>query len=223
MPVITISRELGASGTFIALKLAEALGCSCYDQQIINDIAQKMGKNKEQLEDFDQQNYNRIGVFFQEALASIAQGGMVFHPFGIGPLDWDSAEIFSTYPRNSFHEKDYYDVLTQVIKEIAETSNAVILGRGGSQILKNRPGTLHVRIVAAREDRVKHVMEEQKLEIAKAEELVTRKDEAAANFIYDFFDTDWNDSHHYNLTLNTSRITPDNCIKLILEAAKAAS
>lgn len=221
MPVVTISRELGASGTFIALKVAEALGYTCYDQQIINEIAEKMGKNKEQLEDFDQQTYNRIGVFFQEALASIAQGGMVFHPFGIGPLDWDSAEIFSTYPRNAFQEKDYYEVLTQVIKELAEKSNAVILGRGGSQILKNRKGVLHVRIVAEREDRVKHVMKEQSLEIDKAEELVSRKDEAAANFVYDFFDADWNDPHHYHLTLNTSRLSPEKCIELILDAVKA--
>ena len=186
MPAVTISREIGASGTFIALKVAEALGYVCYDQQIINEIAHKMGKNKEQLEDFDQQSYNRIGVFFQEALASIAQGGMVFQPVGIGPLDWDSAEIFSTYPRNAFQEKDYYEVLSQVIKEISEKSNVVILGRGGSQILKDRSDTLHVRIVADRNERIQHVMKEQNLDQAKAEEVVSRKDEAAANFIYDF-------------------------------------
>ncbi len=220
MPAVTISREIGASGTFIALKVAEALGYVCYDQQIINEIAQKMGKNKEQLEDFDQQSYNRIGVFFQEALASIAQGGMVFHPFGIGPLDWDSAEIFSTYPRNAFQEKDYYEVLTQVIKEISEKSNVVILGRGGSQILKDRSDTLHVRIVADRNDRIQHVMKEQNLDQAKAEEVVNRKDEAAANFIYDFFDADWNDPHHYHMILNTSRIAPEKCIEMILNAVK---
>lgn len=220
MPAVTISREIGASGTFIALKVAEALGYVCYDQQIINEIAQKMGKNKEQLEDFDQQSYNRIGVFFQEALASIAQGGMVFHPFGIGPLDWDSAEIFSTYPRNAFQEKDYYEVLSQVIKEISEKSNVVILGRGGSQILKDRSDTLHVRIVADRNERIQHVMKEQNLDQAKAEEVVSRKDEAAANFIYDFFDADWNDPHHYHMILNTSRIAPEKCIEMILNAVK---
>lgn len=221
MPVITISREIGASGTYIALKVAEALGCICYDRQIINEIAQKMGKKEDQLEDFDQQSYNRIGVFFQEALASIAQGGMVFHPFGIGPLDWDSAEIFSTYPQNTFQEKDYYDVLTQVVKEIAEKSDAVILGRGAGHILRDRSKTLHVRIVAERNDRVQHVASEQKMDVAKAEEFVSRKDEAAANFIYDFFDTDWNDPHHYHLVLNTSRLSLEQCIKTILDAVKA--
>ncbi len=218
MPIITISRETGASGTYIALKLAEKLGCNCYDQQVIHGIAEKMGKNKDQLEDFDQQTYSRVGVFFQEALASIAQGGMVFHPFGIGPLDWDSAEMFSTFPRESFHEKDYYEVLTQVVKEIAETGNAVILGRGAAQILKDREDVFHVKIVADNADKIKHVMSEQDLDEPKAAEIVRQKEESAANFVYDFFDVDWKDSHCYNLTLNTSRIAPDSCIKLILHA-----
>lgn len=221
MTVVTISREIGASGTYIALKLAEALGGDCYDQQIINEIAEKMGKNKEQLEDFDQQTYNRVGVFFQEALASIAQGGMVFHPFGIGPLDWDSSEIFSTYPHNTFQEKDYYDVLNTVIKEIAQKGNSVILGRGASQILKNQPGIFHLRIVADIADRIKHVMKEQNLDEVKAKELITLKDDAAANFIYDFFDADWNDPHHYHLVVNTSILSPDQCVKIILNAIKA--
>ncbi|MEW6711953.1 MAG: cytidylate kinase family protein, partial [Candidatus Riflebacteria bacterium] len=143
MPVVTISRELGSSGTYIALKVAEALGCSCFDQQVIHDIAEKLGKDKEQLADFDQETYNRVGVFFQEALNSIAQGGLVFHPFGIGPLDWDSAEMFSSYPREAYHEKDYFAVLNQVIKEIATAENAVILGRGACQILKDHGNARH--------------------------------------------------------------------------------
>ncbi|HAE39226.1 MAG TPA: hypothetical protein DCG57_11395 [Candidatus Riflebacteria bacterium] len=220
MPIITISREVGASGTYIALKLAEALGGTCYDQQIINEIAEKMGKNKDQLEDFDQNSYNRVGVFFQEALASIAQGGMVFHPFGIGPLDWDSAEMFTTYPRNSFQEKDYYDVLTQVIKEIAEHPGSVILGRGASQILKGNSNAFHVRLVADHVERASRLMKEQEIDQQKAEELINGKDAAAANFIYDFFDVEINDAHQYNLVLNTSRISPDKCVELILAATK---
>ncbi|MBU1106660.1 MAG: cytidylate kinase-like family protein [Candidatus Riflebacteria bacterium] len=220
MPIITISREVGASGTYIALKLAEALGGTCYDQQIIHEIAEKMGKPKSQLEDFDQNSYNRVGVFFQEALASIAQGGMVFHPFGIGPLDWDSAEMFTTYPRNSFQEKDYYDVLTQVIKEIAEQPNSVILGRGASQILKGHSDAFHVRLVADTADRISQLMKEQNIDQHQAEELINGKDAAAANFIYDFFDAEINDAHQYHLVVNTSQIIPDRCIEIILSAIK---
>ncbi|MBP5468794.1 MAG: cytidylate kinase family protein, partial [Candidatus Riflebacteria bacterium] len=50
MAILTVSRELGASGTYVALKVADRLGYTCYDQQIINTIAEKMGKEKDQLQ-----------------------------------------------------------------------------------------------------------------------------------------------------------------------------
>jgi len=216
MPVVTISRELGSSGTYIALKVAEALGCRCFDQQVIHDIAEKLGKDKEQLADFDQETYNRVGVFFQEALNSIAQGGLVFHPFGIGPLDWDSAEMFSSYPREAYREKDYFAVLNQVIKEIAAAENAVILGRGACQILKDHDNARHYRLVANMPERIARVATEQKIEPEKAVELIQAKDKAASGFIYDFFDADWNDPHAYHLVINSSLIEPDQCIEIIL-------
>ncbi|MGM0598546.1 MAG: AAA family ATPase [Candidatus Rifleibacteriota bacterium] len=220
MPVITISRELGSSGTYIALKLAQALNCTCYDHQVIHEIAQKLGKDQEQLADFDQSTYNRIGVFFQEALDSIAHGGLVFHPFGIGPLDWESAEIFSSYPRDAYKEKDYFDVLNQVIKDIASADDAIILGRGGSQILKEHHDAYHFRIISDQVDRVAHLVREQEISEEKAEEIIKSRDKAASGFISDFFDVDWNDSHQYHMVLNTSRIKPDACIKVILNYLK---
>lgn len=220
MPIVTISRELGSSGTYIALKVAEALNCSCYDQQVIHEIAKKLGKNRDQLADFDQETYNRMGVFFKEALNSIAQGGLVFHPFGIGPLDWESAEIFSSFPRDSYKEKDYFDVLNLVIKEIASAENAVILGRGGCQVLKDNHAAYHFRIVASFQDRMKRLVMEQKVEEKKAEELIVSKDKAASSFVYDFFDADWNDPHQYHMTMNTSLASPDKCIQVILNYLK---
>ncbi len=240
MAILTVSRELGASGTYIALKLADKLGYTCYDQQIINAIAEKMGKEKDQLQHFDQNTYNRIGVFFQEALSSLAQGGMVFHSFGLGALNWDASEMFSTYPQQTFKEKDYYDVLRQVFKEIADKNNAVFLGRGGCHILKDYKKSLHIRIIADYEDRLAHVIKEEMVggrfydknsdyepgedpesDQQRAEKLIHDFDKASANFVSDFFDADWNDPHNYDLVLNTSKIKPDNCVSLIENIVKS--
>ncbi|GAB4271859.1 MAG: cytidylate kinase-like family protein [Candidatus Rifleibacteriota bacterium] len=220
MPIITISRELGSSGTFVALKLAEALKCNCYDQQIIHEIAEKLGKDKDQIADFDQETYNRMGVFFQEALSSIAQGGLVFHPFGIGPMDWDSAEMFSSFPRDVYHEKDYFDVLNQVINEISADENAVILGRGACHILKDHGNAYHFRLVANLKDRVDRIKKEQGVDDEKALEIIKSKDKAASSFVYDFFDADWNDSHNYHIVLNSSLIPPEKCVSTILNFLK---
>jgi len=220
MPIITISREIGSGGTYIALKLAEAMSCTPYDKEILNEISEKMGKNIDQLEDFDQETYSRIGIFFKEALASIAHGGMVFHPFGIGPLDWESMDMFSTFPNKVFDDNDYLEILTQVIKKIATNSPAVILGRGGSQILKDDENAFHIRLVASKADRIKRIMAENDIDEAKATELVNQRDESASKFIYDFFDQNIELPHHYHMVLNTSLISIDRCIELILQTTK---
>ena len=41
MRIITISREFGSGGRELGKRLADALGVPCYDQQIIDMIAQK--------------------------------------------------------------------------------------------------------------------------------------------------------------------------------------
>lgn len=224
MPVITISREFGAGGTFIALKLAEAIGGTCVEKEIIHEIAQKMGKSHEDLNDFDQDSYNRVGVFFQEALSSIAKGGRVFHPFGMGPLDWESTSYYvPSFPDQDYKHDEYIDVLTAVIKDLAAKGNVVILGRGAGRILQDLPDTTHIRIVADMKDRIARIMDEQKVDEAKATEIIEKKDAAASAFISDFFDVDWNDPHLYHLTLNTSRIAPEAALPMLLAAVKRSA
>jgi cytidylate kinase len=223
MPIVTISRETGAGATYIALKIAQALGGTCLDKELIHQVAAKMGKNQDDIRDFDQDTYSRIGVFFQEALASIAHGGRVFHPFGIGPLDWEGVEMFTPYPAQDFRQEEYIDVLRSVMTEMAGKGNMVFLGRGAAHVLKEFPGSFHIRVVADLETRRARLVDEQKITPEKADELIRQRDEAARKFVYDFFDLDWNDPHHYHLTLNTSRIAPDDCVALILRTLPTES
>ncbi|MBF0542919.1 MAG: cytidylate kinase-like family protein [Candidatus Riflebacteria bacterium] len=218
MPVITISREIGSGEGYIALKLAEALNCLCIDKEIIHEIAKKMGKKQEDLEDFEPDSYNRMSVFFQEALASIAKGGRVFPSFGMGPLDWDGVDIFRYYPVGEFDHDQYVDVLKSVIIELALQKDLIILGRGGQMILKDHPNAFHVRIVARAEDRILRIMDEQKIDEEKAKLFADQRIESGRKFFEDFFDIDWTDSHLYHLVLNTSKISLDNCVNLIRKA-----
>ena len=44
--IITISREFGSRGRTIGKKVAEALGISCYDNELIQKIAAESGFNE---------------------------------------------------------------------------------------------------------------------------------------------------------------------------------
>ena len=46
MKIITISREFGSGGRELGKRLADALGVPCYDQQIIDMIAQEKNLDK---------------------------------------------------------------------------------------------------------------------------------------------------------------------------------
>lgn len=222
MAVVTISREIGAGGAYVALKVAEALSCTCVDKEIIHEIAKKMGKTQEDLADFDQETYNRISVFFQEALNSIAKGGRVFHTFGMGPLDWEGSDLFRPYPAGEFEQDEYVEVLKTVVTELAQKGNVVLLGRGCQRILKDHPGAVHIRIVAEMPDRLERVMEEQKVDREQAAKVIEQRDESGRKFLLDFYDVDWADPHLYHLTLNTSRLPIDSCVELAVRAVQAA-
>ena len=45
--IITISREFGSGGRTIGKEVAERLGIPCYDQEIIDKIAEESGLAKE--------------------------------------------------------------------------------------------------------------------------------------------------------------------------------
>ena len=47
LPVITISREFGSGGRTIGKKVAEVLGIPCYDQEIIEKLAEESGRSGE--------------------------------------------------------------------------------------------------------------------------------------------------------------------------------
>jgi len=218
MPIITVSREIGAGAATISRKLAEALGCPCIDKEIIHEIGKKLGKDQEEMADFDQDTYNRLSVFMQETLSGMATGG-VLGTFGLGPLDWEGMNLTHPYPHTEYEHEEYITVLKSVVEEFARGGNAVLLGRGGQCILRAYPGAIHLRIVADLEDRLKRLIDEQQIDREKATRLITERDESARKFIEDFFDAEWTDPHLYHLTANTSRIPLDTVVDLVLRLA----
>lgn len=218
MAVVTVSREVGAGGTWLALKIADALGGTCVDKELIHELAGRLNKTQDEIQDFDQDTYSRISVFFQQALASIASGGRVFHTFGLGPIDPDGVDLLRPYPEGDFRQDDYVDVLRQTMIDIASRyPHAVILGRGGQRVFADHPGAVHVRIVADRPARIARLREERGIDQEQAEKLIDARDESARRFLVDLFDVEPSDPHLYHLIINTSKIALDKALAIILD------
>ena len=148
-----------------------------------------------------------------DALAEQGVGTPDFEKFdGKKPSVWQSL---------SQQKKRFICFLRAAVYDFARRGNAVILGRGGQALLKNITGTLHVRIVAPFETRIRRLMEMEDCTRKKAEEILLLSDHDSSGYIRSFFDIKWNDLNLYDLVLNTRTMSVETAVSLIVSAVTA--
>jgi cytidylate kinase len=102
----------------------------------------------------------------------------------------------------------YLDTMGQLMGELATRGNALLVGRGGSRFLRERPNVFHVRLVAAMGVRVRRVMEHRWLRESAARQLIAQSDGRRGRFYAGAFGADWASPLEYHLTVNTGRLGP---------------
>jgi cytidylate kinase len=107
-----------------------------------------------------------------------------------------------------------------IVLEYALKGNVIIYGRGGQDLLNEISSVFRVRIIAPFEERVERWAEREWLDPDLARVLVRKSDQQRAGFIKYYFDRDWEDPLHYDLVINTSRLSEDMAAKLICEGIK---
>lgn len=107
-----------------------------------------------------------------------------------------------------------------IILEYALKGNVIIYGRGGQDLLEGINSVLRVRIVAPFEERVERWAEREWLDPDLARITVRKCDQQRAGFIKYYFDRDWEDPLHYDLLINTSKLSEDMAVKLICDAVE---
>jgi len=147
--------------------------------------------------------------------------GKILADFGFGapevekfdekkPPFWDSLSIQRT---------NFLYSIRAAIYDFARKGQEVIVGRGGQVLLKNLPGTLHVRIFAPFDLRVKRLAERERVDEKHAVRMIRRSDQDSAGYIHSFFNADWNDASLYDLLINTERLSLSTAVQLILDSA----
>jgi len=107
-----------------------------------------------------------------------------------------------------------------IILEYALRGNVILYGRGGQDLLRGIQSVLRVRITAPFEERVERWAEREWLDPELARILVRKSDQQRAGFIKYYFDRNWEDPLHYDLVINTSRLSEEMAAKLICEGVK---
>jgi cytidylate kinase len=215
MPVITISKEHGAGGKKLSQEIARTLGYELVDKTIIVKVAQNAKVATAKVEQFDQEGYDSMSKYLNNlflANPSLYSGlgfEMPMPSLGILTAGYD------------FFDAEQYLKFTQtVISNLYDKGNMVIAGRGSQVYLADKPGCLHVRLIAPLEHRIKRMMQKKSVSDKEAKDIIVKRDKARASYIRDFYGRDWSDSGLYHLVINTALVNPSGVVSIIKEAIK---
>lgn len=196
--VYTIGREYGSLGKLVAQKLAERLGVKLYDKELLQQAAKDSGFCEEIFENHDERPTNSF--LYSLVMDTYSGGNYSSAPFLDMPLNH---KVFLAQ----------FDS----IKKLAENESCVIVGRCADYALANRPNTVNVFIHADMDDRVKVVSKRMDITENKARDLCIKKDKQRSSYYNYYTSKKWGDSRSYDLTLNASKLSVDECVNIILE------
>ena len=141
--VITIARAYGSGGNDVAHAVAEKLGWPCYDRQLIDLTARRMGYSTEAVERSEQN------------IPTSRLWEMVMEDTGI-PSSMNPSRDDAIFVSQS-----------RTIRELAHEGNCVIVGRLANWTLRDHPHALRVFITSSRDSATKRVA--QRLGISEEE------------------------------------------------------
>lgn len=110
----------------------------------------------------------------------------------------------------------------KALRQAADTSGAVILGRAGVFVLARRHDTLHVRLDGPEESRCRQAMSITNTHHDQAVKEMKDGDRARRSYIEHFYPgEDWNDPRHYHLVLDSTAVSLDTVVEIVVAAARA--
>lgn len=202
--IITIEREYGSRGGEFAHRLADHMGWRIIDNCIVDEIARKIGLDKNTVANCDERLdpwYYRLGKTFWHASVERM------------PAIMSESEVFDSERMTSLI-RDY-------LKDRVKEGNCVVVGRGAASALFNVPGTFHVFVYASTARKLAWFRDQFPDRADDALEELEATDRRRANYIRRFYNQDWNDYRLYQLMLNSCMGIPA-MIGATMEAAGLA-
>ncbi|HLG73697.1 MAG TPA: cytidylate kinase-like family protein [Chloroflexota bacterium] len=226
MPLVTLSRQLGSWGDEIGQDVAQALGVSYVDREIIKDVAQRMDAPEQAVSDIEEKSPTLAKRVANAIIQAFADGTRLAPLVGVVPAPVlpppEEQELESSPPVFTFDINDtlYLNFVRQVVREVAAGGNAVIVGRATHLLLRDMPRALHVHVVAPWDVRVQRIAQDRGCSREAAEKSARDSDHARESYTSRFYQSRWSDPSLYHLTVNTGLLSRQQAADLIVEAAR---
>ncbi|HPK54504.1 MAG TPA: cytidylate kinase family protein [Smithellaceae bacterium] len=119
----------------------------------------------------------------------------------------------------SLDKERYLHYMKSIMYDVARKKSCVVIGRGGQYLFQGLANTLHVRVFAPYELRLKRVMKRYTCSEEAAGRIIRHSDHDRAGFHKFFFNIDWEDQRLYDLVINTRTINMDAAVQMIKDVA----
>lgn len=192
LPVITIAREYGAAGHEVGQKVAEALGFTLYDKDIIEKTAQNLGMEATDI------------VRKEQKITSSQLLKLIMSERG-------------NEPDPAFSKEDaIFMEQTNIIYDIAQKGHAVIIGRLADYVLEGRPNCIRVFLKSSLDVASARIASERKIPVAEARKVVAEVNQDRANHYWRYTEKTWGDPNNYEIVLSTSIAGADAAARSIV-------
>jgi cytidylate kinase len=204
MGTVTIAATYGAGGSVVAPAVAKRLGLPFIERAIPVEVAERINQPLEAALADDTDHTSRVGRLLDMMISTTAL-------FAGVP---QSREELGVSPEVAQTET--------LLRRLADSGGAVILGRAGVFALQGRTDVLHVRLDGNPESRRRAAAARQGIDYATATMTQQQTDRARKAYVQHFYPRAgaWEDPRHYHLVLDSTTISLDACIDIIERAAR---
>ena len=200
--VITIGRCCGSGGKTVGKAIAERLKIDFYDRNLLCLASENTGISEELFANADE----KIKSSLLYKVARNVYKGEVIKP------DTD----------DKVSNDNLFNYQANVIKGLAEQESFVIIGRCADFVLKDMPNINLVRVFISASPKHCAIHEKHRLGITEKEAYshIEKFNQRRAAYYKYYTGLDWGDMRHYDLGVNTSYLTTEECVDMILSYAE---
>ena len=193
---ITISRQKGCGGAYLGQRIAKALGITYLDRELLTEIANKLDTTVEVVEAYDERP---ISVW--EAL--------------VEPLSMSIPWTYTPPPIQS-PAIQVSELEAEIIVTTAAEKSVVVVGRGGSYLLRDHPKLVTIMLHASLPWRCLRTQDIYSLSHQEALKVIEKTDTERARYKKSMSGLETTDATQYHLALDTGVLGLENAATLIL-------
>ncbi len=187
-PVVTLARMHGARGDALARRVAEQVGFTLFDQELVHRVAESAQLSERVVGTLDEKNRELL-------------------------TNWLAGFASRTY----ITPVEYRYHLAKVVGAIARQGGAVIVGRG-AHIILGEDSALRVLAVAPLEARVRAVMEEEGLAERDARRRIVEVEADRRAYLMKQFHSEFADPTGFDVVVNTAALGLDGAAHVVVHA-----